>query len=90
MIGTVEVLAYAPKSIDTIMMDMPVSDVPKTENGISIPMMTMVNPKERSTPNKPNIVFGTSTLHHLVIDGVSQYYSKYAGITGSASRNTIS
>lgn len=87
-VGSVEILAYAPKMVDTIMVDVPVSNAPITDNNnVAIPMMSMVNPKGKNTPNEPNIVIGTDSLHHLVKDGVSQYYSKFAHITNSFLRS---
>lgn len=89
-VGSVEILAYAPKMVDTIMIDVPVSNAPITDNNnVSIPMMPMVNPKGENTPNEPNIVLGTDSLHHLVKDGVSQYYSKFAHITSSTAKSTV-
>lgn len=86
-IGTVEILAYAPHMVDTIMVDVPLSPAPIASGNIAVPMMPMVNPQGRNTPNEPHVVLGTTSVQHLVIDGLSQYYSKYAHITSSFLRN---
>lgn len=84
--GVVEILAYAPHMVDTIMLDVVVSPGPVATVD-PIPMKPMIDPKGHNTPNEPNIVLGTD-VHHLVADGVSNAYSKYANITSSYLRNS--